>query len=122
MGWDGVDRRRGNDWRIRFLRVSALASWLLYVVCLVLFHFARPEFNSGVARYYGLQVRRYWDPLYSDLLLYLIWLCSALSVASLLAGYHRSRRYEDNRRYNLILLTVITVASGTLLTYKIALS
>lgn len=122
MGWDGVDRREGVDWRIRFLRVSAVLSWLLYIACLVLFHYARPEFNSGVARYYGHRVRLHWDPYYSDLLIYLIWLCCGLSLLSLLAGYHRSRRYGDNRRYNLILLASVTLASSILFTYQILLS
>lgn len=122
MKWNGVERRKGTDWRIRLLRFSALASWLLYIVCLVLFHYARPEFNSGIARYHGLRVRNYWDPTYSDLLLYLIWVCSALSLLSLVAGYQRSRRSEDSRRYNLILLAVVTVASGVMLTYRILLN
>lgn len=122
MVWNGIERRRGSDWRIRLLRVLTLASWLLYIVCLLLFHFARPEMNTGIARYYGVSVRHHWDPLYSETLLYLIWLCSGLSLVSLLMGIGRGRRCTDTRRYNLMLLTIVALVSGILLTYQILFS
>ena len=119
MNWDGIERRKGIDWRIRLLRIAAITSWLLYAGALILVHLARPELNTGVARYYGVEIREYWDPFYSNWLLCLIWICASFSLFSLVVGYHRDRRSVDSRRYNLILLAVITLASGILLTYKI---
>lgn len=119
MVWDGVDRRHGIDWRIRALRTAAVASWVLFIVCLILFHFARPEMNSGIARYYGVTIRSEWNFAYTGPLLYGIWFCAGLSFLSFLVGLKRSRRAEDTRRYNLILLTTMTVACGILLTYRL---
>lgn len=122
MGWDGVERRRqGADWQVQLLRLLALASWLLYIVALLLFHYARPEMDSGIARYYGVEIRHHWDPFYSNSLLYVVWCSCLFSLLSLFLGVKRSRRSSDNRRYNLTLLVLVTLASGILFTYKIGL-
>ncbi|GGA69337.1 hypothetical protein GCM10011369_08740 [Neiella marina] len=119
MVWDGVDRRKGPDWRVRTLRGLAILAWLLFIISLLLFHFARPEMDSGIARYYELEIRQFWDPSYTGPLMYFVWSSCVISLLSLIANRQLSRRAGDTRRYNLILLTVITVSFGILLTVKL---
>lgn len=120
MVWDGVERRKGPDWRIRLLQAVAILAWLSFIAGLMLFHLARPEMNSGIVRYYEIEIRQFWDPAYTGPLLYFVWISCVLSLVSLVANRKLSRRIYDARRYNLILLTVITVSFGILLTFKLA--
>jgi len=110
------DRRKGDDWLIKLLRISSIVSWLGFTAFLFLFHFARPERNTGLVRYHSLEIRSYWDQRLSDPALYVIWGCALLSLVTIVLNTKRNRRSDDLKGYNMLLLLVISLFSASLLT------
>jgi len=94
--------------------------WTSLVVVLVLFHFARPDFISGVQEYWGIQGRDAWVPEYVSAMRVILQICLSVSLVSIVMRARRSRRQGDNLGVNLIILIVIaTISLITLLTMAV---
>ncbi|MCF3099145.1 hypothetical protein EHZ86_18170 [Aeromonas australiensis] len=105
------ERRHGPDWLTRLLRGLVLLCWGGFIVLLSLYHYARPEVAYGFLVYGGIEVRDYWDPALTPLLVYGLWGCSLLTLGVLLLEKMRSRRKEDAYHVNLAILLLILIAS-----------
>ncbi|RJG48452.1 hypothetical protein [Motilimonas pumila] len=103
-------RRRGNKVQV-LLACLAFASWSLLLVALLLFHYARPELETGLVRYFELDVRTHWQPHLKNYLLYVLWGCSGLSLLSFVINLRYSRRKQDKVWFNFIMLLVICAVS-----------
>lgn len=94
--------------------------WSSLVVVLVLFHFARPDFISGVQEYWGIQGRDVWVPEYVSAMRVILQICLSVSLVSIVMRARRSRRQGDNLGVNLIILIIIaTISLITLLTMAV---
>ncbi|KKO46452.1 hypothetical protein WG68_03770 [Arsukibacterium ikkense] len=112
QGGPDFERREGPDLLCRAFKYLAITAWLLFFVALVVSHYARPEMDSGLVRYLGLDIRDYWRPRLTFWLVYLLWGCVLVSVASLLLNRLRLKRRGDHLHFNIILL--LLSASGML--------
>ena len=98
------ERRSGPDLLCRAFAWLAIIAWLLFVLALVVAHYARPEMDTGLVRYWGIEVRTDWRPKLTLYLQCMLWATAALSGVSLLLNYLRSRRRNDHLHLNIILL------------------
>lgn len=105
-----IERRKGPDWVSLSLSWYAVTAWLLFIVCLVIVHFARPEYNTGLVRYWGIEVRNSWHPQLTEWLLYLLFACSVFSLLSVIVNKMRMRRKTDFLRVNLLLLFLMSLS------------
>ena len=83
---------------------------MAFVIALGITHMAKPEFNSGLVRYWGITIRDYWHPELTPQLMYLLWWCCGISLLSLLVNRARLRRAGDRLRYNILILLSMSAA------------
>lgn len=109
------NRRKGPDWILHSLSILSLIGWVAFVIALGITHMAKPEFNSGLVRYWGISIRDYWHPELTPQLMYLLWWCCGISLLSLLVNRIRLRRADDRLRYNILILLSMSAAMLTYL-------
>ena len=111
--WQGENRRktpRTDDKLYRMVVGINLFAWLLFVVALIVFHYARPELVSGLQEYWGVDVRTDWSDTLSFYLILLLCLCIVLATITLILKRRRSRRKGDFFGVNVGFLLAITLA------------
>ncbi|HAW91711.1 MULTISPECIES: hypothetical protein [unclassified Arsukibacterium] len=111
-GGPDFERREGPDLLRRAFKYVAIIAWLLFFAALVVSHYARPEMDSGLVRYLGLDIRDYWRPRLTFWLVYLLWGSVVVSMVSLVLNRMRLKRRSDHLHFNIILL--LLSASGML--------
>lgn len=119
--WDGVDRReipKAKDTLYRFALIGNTLAWLAFVASMVIFHFARPEQETGVNRFWGVEVRTEWHADYLPSLLILLASCTVLSFVALVLRKQRSRRKNDSFALNVFLLLLLA-AGGLVWMYNV---
>ncbi|WP_233499815.1 hypothetical protein [Glaciecola sp. KUL10] len=104
-------KKRAQDPFFRIVVILNLSAWLSLFIALVLFHFARPEFISGVQKYWGIEGRIYWSKEHVSSLLTMLQICLGLGLASTLMRSRRNRRKTDNFGVNLFILLAISFLS-----------
>ena len=110
----GEDRRKQSREKDTYYKVVITLNslvWLALVVCLLLFHFARPEMVSGVQQFWGIDGRTSWSPEYMNALIRLLQVCLGASLITMFLRSRRSRRKEDNYGVNLFILAGISTVS-----------
>jgi len=111
---DSTERRllkRENDPLFRVVVILNLCAWISLFVALVLFHYARPEFITGVQKYWGLEGRIYWSQEHVSSLVLMLQVCLGLSLVSTVLRSRRNRRKRDHFGVNLIILIFVTSIS-----------
>lgn len=117
------DRRKTPHPDTLFYKVMLglnILAWAGLVVVLILFHYARPEFISGVQQYWGVKGETTWTMSYVDAMVVLLRVCLALSLVSTVMRARRSRRKSDSFGINLIVLTIIVATSLITLATKVS--
>ena len=110
--WQGENRRktpRTNDALYRIVVGINLFSWFLFLVALIVFHYARPELVSGLQEYWGVDVRKDWSETLSFYLILLLCMCIMLATVTLFLKRQRSRRKGDFFGINLGFLIAMTL-------------
>ncbi|MFC4698924.1 hypothetical protein ACFO4O_01960 [Glaciecola siphonariae] len=102
---------RSEDLFFQFVVGLNITAWMLLVVSLVVFHYARPEFISGVQTYWGIEGRDFWSQAYLQRLLALLQACLGLSLIAFLLRARRNRRHSDPLAVNLLVLAGISLVS-----------
>ncbi len=92
------------------IRIVNLLCWALFFTALLLFHYARPEIDYGLLRYMQVDVREDWLTGTKPLLYIILMVCSMMSLAAFSLLRQRSRRSEDSRGYNLLGITLFSIA------------
>ena len=111
---DFEDRRQTPPSKEPVFRVMVIlnvTAWVSLLAALVLFHYARPEFISGVQKFWGVEGRIYWSKEHVDGLLTTLQICLGLSLVSMILRLRRNRRKSDSFGVNLFILFTITVIS-----------
>lgn len=88
-----------------------LGSWCLFLLALIIFHYARPEVHYGLYDYHEIAIRDHWDKTYLPWYLGLLWGCVAITVIDIVLRWKRSRRRGDNRFYHLMVLLLMLAAA-----------
>ena len=112
--WNGVDRRHTpakKDTLYRVLSIGVILGWCLFVIAMLVFHYARPEISPGFFDYKNVNSRDFWDAPMTLILLLLLGGCFLLSVAALIIRAKRARRRNDGLWLNLFFLFIGTLAS-----------
>lgn len=95
----------------RIIVIFNITAWISLLVALVLFHYARPEFISGIQKFWGVEGRVYWSKEHIDGLLATLQVCLGLSLTSMILRVRRNRRKTDSFGVNLFILVAITIVS-----------
>lgn len=105
------NRRKGPDWVVLSFHWLSVVGWVILIVALGLSHMAKPEMNSGLVKYWGIQIRDYWEPTLTGQLIYLLWWCCLVSLCSIILNQFRLRRATDRQQYNSVALFLIALAA-----------
>lgn len=111
MRYPRNDRRKGDDLLQRSFLWLSLISWGLFLVYVLAYHYARPEVEYGLLRYWDIDIRSGWDLKTLPIFLYAIWSCCGVTLISIFLNFSRNRRLEDYHIFNFVLLLLITLAS-----------
>ena len=106
-----VERRDARPLLKQMLAWSTLLAWLLFLIALVLFHYARPEIEIGLMRYFNLPLGSEWLFELKSLFLYTLWACCGLTAINVAVNLFFQRRRTDHIWFNGILLLTICVVS-----------
>ena len=119
----GEDRRKKSREKDTYYQVVITLNslvWLALVVCLLLFHFARPEMVTGLQTYWGIEGRTTWSEEHVDALIMLLQLCLGMTLLTMLLRSRLNRRREDNYGVNLFILAGISMLSLFTLNVSVA--
>lgn len=118
-----ADRRkkpRSQDTLFRLVVGLNILSWAVLVASLIVFHFARPDFISGVQAYWGVEGRSHWSQQHVDSLITLLQVCLVSTLVSLILRSKRNRRKNDAYGINLFILAGISLVSLVTLTLNVS--
>jgi hypothetical protein len=104
------NRRRSTDIGVVLTRVLALSGWALFIFAIVMSYFAAPEQDYGLLRYRDIEIRQFWLTPLTGYLYLVLWVSALCSYFCLVLDHYRSRRKQDSKHFNLVLLLTITVA------------
>lgn len=110
----GIERRRlppEQDWLFRSLIAGSIVGWLLFVAAMLLFHYARPELQTGFMQALGINTEQGWHHSLTGWLLLTLVVTVLLSLVALLVRGRRSRRRNDGLWLNLMLLALLSASS-----------
>lgn len=105
-----INRRKAPDKWIYLLRIVAVLSWLLFIIAMIVSYYAAPEEDYGLLRYKGIEIRDYWIKPLTNYLYIALWSSALFSIFSLLISSFRSRRAQDSKMFNLVLLVITATA------------
>lgn len=108
------DRRKTSHGDTLFYKAMLginILAWGGLVIVLILFHYARPEFITGVQQYWGVEGDNTWTMSYVDAMIVLLRACLVLTLVSTVMRVRRSRRKNDSFGINLIILMLIVATS-----------
>lgn len=103
-------RQQRQPWWPLLLRWLSVVGWLLMAAVLILVHDARPEMNTGLVRYHGIDIRMYWRADLTAIILAVLWTNCAISLVAVVVNRTRMRRETDRRYYNVWLLGALSLA------------
>ncbi len=109
-----ADRRkksRTNDRVYQCMVGLNIIAWMLLISALILLHYARPEFITGVQNYWGIEGRDVWSQSHVDGLLTLLQICLFTTIITIVLRSRRNRRKTDKFGVNVLILLIISVAS-----------
>jgi hypothetical protein len=109
---------RENDKLFQIMVGFNVFGWFLFIAALLVFHYARPEFISGLQEFWGVTGRKKWS---SSLIFYLFALltsCVAISITVLLLKRLRNRREKDHFGINGYVLLFVASASLAILFFE----
>lgn len=109
LGNKQPERRTGPDLVCRLFAWLAIAGWLLFLLSLIITHYASPEMDSGLVRYWHIDIRTYWRPKLTVWLTWLLWGCVLLSSISFVLNWFRLKRRSDHLHLNIVLLLLTSL-------------
>lgn len=105
-----AERRSTPRSQTPFYRVMLalnIVGWVGMVVVLVLFHYARPDFISGVQQYWGIKGDTTWSESHLSAMTIMLQVCLIVTLVSIIMRARRNRRRSDSFGINLFILLAI---------------
>lgn len=109
-----------NDSFYRMIIGISVVSWLVFVIALMVFHYARPAVVYGMQDFRPLQAQQGWSETLSLYLIILLFVCMLLNILVLFLKRQRTRRARDTYGVNGFIL--LFVALGSLIALYFELS
>tara|TARA_R110000744_G_scaffold218457_1_gene337239 strand:+ start:114 stop:491 length:378 start_codon:yes stop_codon:yes gene_type:complete len=104
------ERRNRTDKWIYVARALAIVGWGLFVFALIVSYYAAPESDYGMLRYHNIEIRKFWLTPLTGYLYIILWLSALSSYFCLILNNYRSRRKNDGKHFNILLLLIVTIA------------
>jgi len=104
-----TERRKTTDVWSYIQSSLAVASWLIFLIALVMSYYAAPDKDYGLLRYYNVEIRQLWLTPLTRYLYIFLWLSALGSYFALITDKYRSRRRNDNPHYHLIFLLAVNI-------------
>ena len=107
--WNGIERRKGADWVDASINVLNILAWVVFLVALIIFHYARPELEYMYYQFITekVDVRTWWQMDLKDWLLSTLYICVLFTVVTLTVNRFRLKRKGDRERYGMYMLFVL---------------
>lgn len=112
--WDGIDRRSTPIEKDHFYRIMIgvnILVWLVFVAAMLVLHYARPDFITGLQRFWGIPGREAWLSSLQIWLLALLGVCIALSLIVIYMQFKRTRRKNETLGINAVVLSLIATSA-----------
>lgn len=93
-----MDRRKKNDFWAKLLFYLNILAGILLLGILLIFHRARPEFETLFDRFYKLNLRTTWDIQYLYYLIYIVNFGIFICLSGLFLRKFRGRRENDHKK------------------------
>ncbi|MBC3764311.1 hypothetical protein H8B19_00335 [Neptunicella marina] len=106
-----TDRRSGRDFLYRAMVGINIFAWLIFVIVMCMFHFARPELETGFGRFLNVYSRTSWNSYLVNWMFLLLCGCVLLSTLVILIRKRRARRRTDGVWANVFFLVITSVIS-----------
>ena len=110
---------RAQDFLFKFLVGLNVVGWCVFLAALIVFHYARPEFISGVQEFWGVTGRQQWLSSLSMYLVMLLCTCVLISVLVLILKRQRNRRENDYYGINGYVLMFTAISSLGILYFEL---
>jgi len=110
MVLESKNRRSVQDLWVVLIRILAICGWALFIFAIVMSYFAAPEQDYGYLRFKEIEIRKFWLTPLTGYLYIILWISALCSYFCLVLDHFRSRRKQDSKHFNLILLLTITIA------------
>lgn len=109
--WDGIERRKGADWIDISINVLNILAWVVFLIALVIYHYAKPEIKYFVYEMVNepVEVRTHWIEELKNWLFITLYTCTFISALTLIVNRFRLKRRDDRQRYGMIMLVVVCV-------------
>lgn len=108
---DRKNKPRKRDQLQRVLSGLTILCWIVFLIALIVFHYARPQIDYGFLKYKDVVVREHWDAEYLPWYLMLLWGCMAITLFDLGVRILRRHRHRHHHYYNLVILLLMVTAS-----------
>ncbi|KXI30866.1 hypothetical protein AX660_04120 [Paraglaciecola hydrolytica] len=96
-----------------------VVGWFVFLAALIVFHYARPEFVSGVQAFWGVSGRQNWSYSLSIYLAGLLLVCVLISILVLILKGKRNRREKDYYGINGYVLMFTATCSLAILFFEL---
>jgi uncharacterized BrkB/YihY/UPF0761 family membrane protein len=110
---------RAHDFLFKLLVGLNVVGWCVFLAALIVFHYARPEFISGVQAFWGVTGRQQWLSSLSLYLIILLSICVLISVIVLILKRQRNRRENDYYGINGYVLMFTAISSLVILYFEL---
>lgn len=104
-------KSRKKDALYRVVVGLNILAWVVLIMAIILLHYARPDFITGVQNYWGIEGRETWSRELVNELLTLLQICLLVTIVTLVLRSRRNRRKTDRFGINIIILLVISITS-----------
>ena len=104
------NRRYSTDFWVLLSRTLALSGWILFIFAIVMSYYAAPEQDYGLLRFRNIEIRQFWLTPLTGYLYIVLWVSALCSYLCLVVDHYRTRREQDSKHFNIVLLLTITVA------------
>lgn len=110
MTQENQERRNHKDIWTYAIRALAILGWILFIFALMVSYYAAPDKDYGLLRYHNIEIRKFWLTPLTGYLYIVLWLSALCSYFCLILEKYRSRRKNDSKHFNMILLLCVTIA------------
>lgn len=104
-------RHKNTDVIVFIIRGLSVFSWGVFILSLILFHYARPEMEFGIMRYFAIEARDYWLAKPKNMVTVLLLLSTLISAIVIFLKQLRAKRHSDSVGANQIGLVLICLFS-----------
>ena len=102
------NKRRGPDFIVKCIQGSALVSWIIIFVILIVFSMAKPRFQ-GFGRNFAVVGGGGWDTALVGSIFYILIFQLVLCIVGLVISTTRMRRKSDRYNKSLIIMGILSV-------------